>query len=246
MDSRRKENEMAQEIVIKSEKMWFEAWYEDSTAKLGIDGTSLQDMRNEIDLANRFKEKNGCKAMSMRIIECHRIIKNDDLGEFSESIETRKFVELYPQKTCIKAVRGWVYDDGGRSKYFKAEKVGDCVTRAISIATGKDYKEVYDAINKMSKSERTSMRKQGRSNARNGVYKDTFKSYLLSLGWKWHPTMSIGSGCRVHLKADELPSGTIIVSLSKHLTCMIDGVIHDTYDCSREGTRCVYGYFTKE
>lgn len=24
-----------------------------------------------------------------------------------------------------------------------------------------------------------------------------------------------------------------------------DGVIQDTYDCSREGTRCVYGYYQK-
>jgi len=26
---------------------------------------------------------------------------------------------------------------------------------------------------------------------------------------------------------------------------VIDGVINDTYDCSREGTRCVYGYWEK-
>ncbi len=25
---------------------------------------------------------------------------------------------------------------------------------------------------------------------------------------------------------------------------MIDGVVHDTYDCTRNGTRCVYGYWT--
>ena len=44
----------------------------------------------------------------------------------------------------------WVYDDGGRSKYFKGT-TDDCVARAIAIATGKDYKEVYDLINKYSK-----------------------------------------------------------------------------------------------
>jgi hypothetical protein len=27
---------------------------------------------------------------------------------------------------------------------------------------------------------------------------------------------------------------------------VIDGVIHDTHDCSRGGTRCVYGYWRKE
>ena len=57
--------------------------------------------------------------------------------------------------------------------------------------------------------------------------------------------MSIGSGCKVHLKADELPSGNIIVALSKHYCAVIDGVIHDTHDCSRNETRCVYGYWSK-
>lgn len=36
--------------------------------------------------------------------------------------------------------------DGGRSLYFKADRVGDCVTRAVAIATGRDYKEVYNEI----------------------------------------------------------------------------------------------------
>ena len=57
--------------------------------------------------------------------------------------------------------------------------------------------------------------------------------------------MRIGTGCKVHLKSDELPIGRIIVRLSKHVCAVIDGVINDTYDCSREGTRCVYGYYKK-
>ena len=35
------------------------------------------------------------------------------------------------------------FNDGGRSKYFKGE-TGDCVTRAIAIATGEDYMTIYD------------------------------------------------------------------------------------------------------
>lgn len=58
--------------------------------------------------------------------------------------------------------------------------------------------------------------------------------------------MFIGSGCRVHLKADELPKGVVIVSLSKHIAAVKNGVIHDLSDCSRDGTRCVYGYWRKE
>lgn len=138
----------------------------------------------------------------------------------------------------------FVYCDGGRSKYFKATNVGDCVTRAIANATGKDYKEVYDALNKLAKSERTGKRKKSTSSSRDGVYKETFKKYLEQIGWVWHPTMKIGSGCTVHLDESELPNGVLIVSVSKHLTCVKNGVIYDTYDCSREGNRCVYGYWT--
>lgn len=138
----------------------------------------------------------------------------------------------------------WVYDDGGRSRYFKAEHVGDCVCRAVAIATGKDYKEVYDDINRLSKAERTGKRKRGVSSARDGVYKGTIKKLMNGYGWTWHPTMQIGQGCTTHLRASELPPGRLLVSVSRHETAVIDGVLHDTYDCSRGGTRCVYGYWT--
>lgn len=62
-------------------------------------------------------------------------------------------------------------------------------------------------------------------------------------GGKWHPTMTIGSGCKVHLRADELPSGRIVCSCSGHLVAVIDGVLNDTFDSSRGGKRCVYGYW---
>jgi len=57
--------------------------------------------------------------------------------------------------------------------------------------------------------------------------------------------MFIGSGCKVHLKKDELPGGKLIVNVSKHITAVVDGVINDTFDCSRDETRCVYGYYIK-
>jgi len=79
---------------------------------------------------------------------------------------------------------------------------------------------------------------------RNGVGREIYHPYLLSFGWKWQPTMKVGQGCRVHLRQDELPKGNIIVRVSKHITAVIDGVIHDTFDPSRDGTRCVYGYYS--
>lgn len=151
----------------------------------------------------------------------------------------------------------WVYDDGGRAEAGFKGHTRDCVCRAIAIAAEKPYKEVYDLINEFAKSERTGKRKRGKSNARTGVYKSTIRKVMKHYGWEWIPTMKIGQGCKVHLKADELPSGRIVVSLSKHETAVIDGVIHDTYNCSDRGgwldengnvygaDRCVYGYYQK-
>lgn len=142
----------------------------------------------------------------------------------------------------------FIYNDGGRKEAGYTGSAGDCVVRAIAIATEKPYQEVYDAINKTIHPENKIQLYQSRikSSARNGVNRKYIHSYLKSLGWKWIPTMFIGKGCKVHLKKEELPSGRIICNLSKHIVAVIDGVIHDTYDCSREETRCVYGYFIKE
>ena len=139
----------------------------------------------------------------------------------------------------------FVYSTGGRENYFKKADVRDCVTRAIANATGMDYLEVYNGINEEAKKEHASKRKAKRSSARNGVYTGTVKRYIERvLGWVWVPCMGIGTGCQVHLKESELPStGSYILNLSGHLSCLKDGKLYDTYDCSRNGTRCVYGYW---
>lgn len=139
------------------------------------------------------------------------------------------------------------FNDGGRAAAGYQGQTGDCVTRAIAIATGLPYQEVYDKINEAGQGERITRarRKRGRSTARTGVYKPTTRRFMESLGWRWVPTMQIGTGCRVHLREDELPMGRIIVSVSRHLCAVIDGVLNDTYDCSRDGTRCVYGFWHK-
>ena len=139
----------------------------------------------------------------------------------------------------------FVFDDGGREAAGFKGKTGDCVCRAIAIATEMPYKEVYDLINETANSERASKRKRGKSSARTGVYIGTIRKVMERLGWKWHPTMAIGKGCTVHLRKDELPSGRLVVSVSRHEVAVIDGVVHDTYDCTRDGSRCVYGYYAK-
>jgi len=140
----------------------------------------------------------------------------------------------------------YIFNDGGRQDAGYKGHTGDCVTRAIAIVTDKPYKEVYDALNQLSESERITKRHKKKSNARTGVGRKTYQKYLESLGYQWIPTMQIGQGCTTHLRSDELPAGRLIVRLTKHITTMIDGAINDTYDCSRQGSRCVYGYFVKK
>jgi hypothetical protein len=136
----------------------------------------------------------------------------------------------------------FIKDDGGRAAAGYKGLTGDCVCRAIAIAAQLPYQEVYDQINAAAKAEK---RARGRSSARTGVFKDTRREYLRTLGWNWTPTMKFGQGCRVHLREEELPRGRLIVSVSRHMVAVIDGVIHDTFDPSRDGTRCVYGYYKK-
>lgn len=137
------------------------------------------------------------------------------------------------------------FNDGGRAAAGFKGKTGDCGVRAIAIATGQPYRDVYDAINESCKTVKVAARKRGHTSARTGLHKEHMHSYLSALGFKWVPTMLFGKGCTHHVKASELPSGSLVLNLSKHFAAFIDGVLHDTYDSSRDGTRCVYGYWIK-
>lgn len=128
----------------------------------------------------------------------------------------------------------YIYNDGGRSKYFKGG-ARDCVTRAIAIATGLDYKEVYDTIKDLLQ-----------HTPREGLKKRETRDIMNYFGFTWVSCMGIGTGCTTHLKEEELPKGTIVASVSHHLTCIKDGIINDTFNPSRGGDRCVYGYWYLE
>ena len=143
-------------------------------------------------------------------------------------------------------------NDGGRAAAGYKGQASDCVVRSIAIVTGMTYKKVYNDLynaneffRKTSKTKLARSLKQKNDSPRSGTHRVVLKNYLAQLGFQWTPTMFVGQGCKVHLKKEELPSGTLLVSCSKHITVVKDGVLHDTHDCSRNGTRCVYGYWTK-
>lgn len=139
----------------------------------------------------------------------------------------------------------FVFNDGGRAAAGYKGDARDCAARAIAIAGQMDYQDVYEAINDIAKTERPRGGTK-RSSARTGVHAATLRKLLARWGWTWTPTMHVGSGTTVHLAAGELPPGRLIVQVSKHFVAVVDGVVQDDHDPTRDGTRAVYGYWSKE
>jgi hypothetical protein len=156
----------------------------------------------------------------------------------------------------------WVRDDGGRKASRstlgagRKDNVGDCVTRAIAIATGKPYGEVHDALTVAKvryiyaggegKDAGWTKHYKRRGGVRafdpdHGCADGAYGPYLGSLGWRYTDT----KGRRLHLRADQLPGGRLIVEIRRHIVAVIDGVIHDTHDCGREGRVPVQGYWRR-
>ncbi len=153
--------------------------------------------------------------------------------------------------TTSDTILEFVYDDGGRKAAGYKGTTEDCVTRALAIATQLPYQQVYDdlyagqKVFREGRSRRARKAKARGYTSRDGIYREVYQPYLESHGWIWTPKHAIGQPASVHLRKGELPMGRIICRVTKHLTAVIDGAIHDTYDPSRDGDRMVYGIFTK-
>lgn len=132
-----------------------------------------------------------------------------------------------------------IITDGGRAQAGFRGEANDCVTRAVAIITERPYREVYQEL------ARYEQQVTGVRSARNGISKKAYKKYLADQGFSWTPTMQVGQGTKVHLRSDELPIGKLLVSVSRHMVAVIDGVVYDNHDSTRGGTRAVYGYWTK-
>ena len=145
---------------------------------------------------------------------------------------------------------GFLVNDGGREIAGFKGGAGDCVVRAIAIAAQLPYLQVYEdlraanAAYAVQRNDKLARRLNAKgASPRNGNHRNVFHDYILGHGFDWIPTMRVGAGCQVHLLASELPRGRLIVKVSRHLTAVIDGVIQDTHNPSRGGSRCVYGYY---
>lgn len=140
------------------------------------------------------------------------------------------------------------YSDGGRFNAGFKGHASDCVCRAISIATNGDYATIYARLaagNATQRKGKRNGRSHGKKTAQEGIMtqRKWFKDYMHELGFTWVSCMGVGTGCKVHVAANELPAGKLVLALSRHFAAVVDGVLFDTHDSSRGGTRCVYGYY---
>lgn len=104
-------------------------------------------------------------------------------------------------------------------KFFNANARGnfanDCTIRAISLAEGKTWDETYSELSIIAQ--------------RNGIILDdvNFIEPLLDSRYDriCYDNIYVGEFAEDH------PRGTYLITMNGHITCCIDGVIYDTFDC---------------
>ena len=127
----------------------------------------------------------------------------------------------------------FIWDDGGRAACGYVGLTGDCVPRAIAIATGALYRDVYEKLGIVSE-----------KSPRHGVPTETAAAYLAERYWQ--RTIEVDRPFSV----GELPNGVVIVHIAKsnarsqHFCTLIDRVVHDTWDPSDDDNYFVKSYWT--
>ena len=100
---------------------------------------------------------------------------------------------------------------------------GDCVVRAIAKGTGKQWDEVFNELS------RVGLELKDMANA-----KSVYNKYLQELGYPMEkqPRKSNNTKYTAAEFAKKFTKGTYIISLSNHLSLVLDGKIYDTWNCS--------------
>ena len=105
------------------------------------------------------------------------------------------------------------YNDGGRVESGRRGIAGDCAVRAMAIALELDY---------------------------DACYKEIYDAILKRHGWVWHSAPKFKG---VKARAEDMPDGVVIARQARHFVAVIDGAVHDIWNCSH---KMVYGYWAKK
>ena len=123
-------------------------------------------------------------------------------------------------------------DDGGRQEAGYKGLTGDCVIRSIAITSGIPYKTVYKELSERQDKFHQELHPNShyfgtlkKKSVRSGVYTSVWMDYVEELGYKQIP---VDSGIT---SWDDIPkTGKLLIRVPQHLSCVVDGVIHDTWD----------------
>ena len=115
----------------------------------------------------------------------------------------------------------------------KGIKAGDCVIRAISMASERSWEGVY-----------TELYDIGFRLKRMPSEKLVFEKWLEQHGWVKGKMPRHNDGTRYTVRewVDSNPTTIVIISVASHLTHSDHGVLIDTWNC---GSKCVGNYWVK-
>ena len=116
---------------------------------------------------------------------------------------------------------GFQYDDGGRRLAGFRGDAGDCVVRALTIVTSGDYRSIYREV------ARANQLHKGTRSARNGVNRKVWMPIFEAHGLR---KVKLPKGPRPTYSEAWQRFGDCIVSTTKHLAAVVDGVLRDTED----------------
>lgn len=126
-----------------------------------------------------------------------------------------------------------MWNDGGRAVSGFVGTTGDCATRAISIATGRSYREVYAELGE-----------RAASSPRHGIPIEVVAEYLKRRDWR--PVASESSQL---FGEAPLPDGVVIIYIradgrhSSHLATVIDRVLYDTWNPADDQSYFILKYW---
>ena len=113
-------------------------------------------------------------------------------------------------------------------KFYNANVLGkfhnDCSIRAISLAEGKTWDETYEELSEIAQ--------------RNGIILDDVRFIEPLLDSRYervcYNSKTVGEF------AEENPNGIFLITMNGHITCCLDGVIYDTFDCRDRRMWCAW------
>ena len=114
------------------------------------------------------------------------------------------------------------------------DKYGDCVIRALTKVTGKEWLEVFEDLLPYARE------KQCMPNS-----KFCYEAYLKDKGFTYYGISNKKGSKRptVSSFAKDHKTGKYYLNVANHCVAVVDGVYYDTWD---SGDCCLYGYLVKE